>query len=217
MNAQLAILPPLPAALQSPVWAAPHRPARRRFIGHFPIRAEALARFNRLLARLQHFPLDRDQLATASRELAGRSPGNPCPASIAQRLRLAGAVERMLHDATWQPASEAIAPARVVVDYVRGAHELIPEQAPRVNHLDDAILLDAAWPKLAGEVDSYLDYCRLRKIEARLRGCAVGDFSFSRKDWEQARCAEAGLLAHCRRVGASSYLPEPGPACFRVY
>jgi hypothetical protein len=217
MNAQLAILPPLPAALQSPMWASPYRPARRRSIGHFPIRAEALARFNRLLARLQHFPLDRDQLVTASRELAGRSPSAPCPASIAQRLRLADTVERMINDATWQPASEVIAPARLVVDYVHGAHELIPEQVPRIGHLDDAILLDAAWPKLAGEVDSYRDYCRLRKIEARLRGCQVGEFSFSRKDWEQARCAEAGLFAHCRRVGSSSYLPADATARFRVY
>lgn len=217
MNARTAALNPLPAALQSPAWTSPRHPARRRSIGNCPIRAEALARFNRQLAKLQHFPLDRDQLATASRELADRSPDNPGPASIAQRLRLADTVERMLDDATWQPAGEAIAPARVVVDYVHGTHELIPEQAPRIGHLDDAILLDAAWPQLAGEVDSYLDYCRLRKIEARLRGCAVGDFSFSRKDWEQARCAEAGLFAHCRRVGSGSYLPEPGAVRFRVY
>ncbi len=216
MNATIATLNPLPAALQSPAWAGPRHPARRRSIGRFPIRAEALARFNRLLARLQHFPLDRDQLATASRELVGQPQGGALE-GIRQRLQLAGAVERMIADPDWQPASQAAAPARVVVDYVHGEHVLIPHQPAPVDRLDDAILVDAAWPQLAGEVDSYLDYCRLRAIEAELRGCAVGEFSFSRKDWEQVRCAEAGLRAHVRRVGSSSYLPEPASYGFRVY
>lgn len=216
MNARLTTLNPLPAALQSPVWAGPRHPIRRRHMGDSLIRAEALAHFNQLLARLQHFPLDQDQLATASRELAG--PSAPVrPASIQQRLQLAGTVEQMIADATWQPAGDAIAPARVVVDYVHGRHALIPSNLPPIRRLDDAILVDAAWPHLAGEVDSYLDFCRLRAIEAELRGCAVGQFSFARADWLQARHAEAGLIAHCRRVGESSYLPAPAARGFRVH
>lgn len=217
MNAQIATLQPLSAALQSPASANLNQPARRHFVGGFQPEAEALAHFNQLLARLHHFPLDCDQLATASRELAGRSAGNRRPASIDQRLQLANAVDRMINDATWQPASEAIEPARVVVDYVHGDHALIPDSVPLVGRLDDAILVDAAWPHLAGEVDSYLDYCRVRAIEAELRGCEVGEFAFTREDWQQARRAEAGLIAHCRRVGENSYLPSPAPACFRVY
>lgn len=216
MYAQIATLNPLPAALQSPAWAGSRHPNRRRHMGDFLIRAEALAHFNQLLARLQHFPLDRDQLATASRELAGTtSPARP--ASIQQRLQLAGAVEQMVSDAAWQPVDEVIAPARVVMDYVHGRHTLIPGSLPPVKRLDDAILVEAAWPQLAGEVDSYLDFCRLRAIEAELRGCAVGQLNFTRADWLQARRAEAGLIAHSRRVGESSYLPTPATRSFRVY
>ncbi|EIM00176.1 hypothetical protein RHOFW104T7_04665 [Rhodanobacter thiooxydans] len=216
MNAQLATLAPLPAALQSPTWASLHHPTRRRHLGDFLIGAEALAHFNQLLVRLRHFPLDPDQLATASRELAGQ-PSPTRPAGIQQRLQLAGTVEQMLSDATWQPLGDVIAPARVVVDYVHGQHALIPGNLPPVRQLDDAILVDAAWPHLAGEVDSYLDFCRLRAIEAELRGCAVGQFRFDRADWLQARRAEAGLIAHGRRVGENSYLPTPAIRSFRVY
>jgi uncharacterized membrane protein YkvA (DUF1232 family) len=216
MYAQIATLQPLSAALQSSAWTSLNRPARRHFVGGFLLEAEALAHFNQLLVRLHHFPLDCDQLATASREL-GRSADGRRPASIEQRLQLASAVDRMITDATWQPASEAVEPARVVMDYVHGDHDLIPDSVPLVGRLDDAILIDAAWPQLAGEVDCYLDYCRVRAIEAELRGCAVGGFAFTREDWQQARRAEAGLIAHCRRVGEDSYLPSPAAACFRVY
>ncbi|UGB38917.1 hypothetical protein [Frateuria soli] len=212
MNAQFTTsLLPLPAALQAP--SSPR--ARHRRPGRF-VRTKALARFNQLLRRLQHEPLQREQLVAAWRELRDRSSSERCEAGIEQRLQLAGAVERMIRDATWQAANEAIAPARVVVGYIHGKHELIPQQATRVGRLDDAILLDAAWPKLRGEVDSYLDYCRLRAVEAGLRGCPVGEFTFTREDWQKARRAEEGLLAHVRRVGRTSYLPAATAPMFRV-
>lgn len=217
MNAQFATtLLPLPAALQSASLPGTRHPTRRRPGGGFSIHAKALARFNRLLGRLQHVPLEREQLVAAWRELLDRSSRERCTAGIEQRLQLAVAVERMIRDATWQAAHEAIAPARVVVGYIHGKHELIPHQAARAGRLDDAIVVDAAWPQLGGEVDSYLDYCRLRAIEADLRGCPVGQFSFTRADWQQARHAEAGLLAHVRRVGQTSYLPAGTTALFRI-
>lgn len=214
MNAQFATtLLPLPAALQSRSLPGCRHPARRRPGDGLSIRAKALVRFNRLLGRLQHVPLEREQLVAAWRELSDRSSRERCAAGIEQRLQLAVAVERMIRDTTWQAANEAIAPARVVVGYIHGKHELVPRQAAR---LDDAIVVDAAWPQLGGEVNSYLDYCRLREIEAELRGCPVGQFTFTREDWQQARHAESRLLAHVRRVGQTSYLSAETTALFRI-
>lgn len=217
MNTQIASLQPLSPALQSPSWTQLDRPARRHFIGGFLPEVLALAHFNELLAQLHHFPLDSDQLATASRELIDGPAGNRRPDVIEQRLRLVATVDRMMADTVWQPDSAAAGPAHMVVDYAHSDHALIPASAPLVGRLDDAILIDAAWPQLADEVDCYLDYCRVRAIEAELRGCRVDSFAFTREDWQQARCAEAGLMAHCRRVGATSYLPSPAPACFGVH
>lgn len=217
MNAQITTLPPLSVALRSPSSANPNQLNRRHFVGNFLLETEALVHFNQLLAKLHHFPLDCDQLATASRELTDRPAGDRFRESIEQRLQLANSVIRMITDGSWQPASEAVEPAHVVMDYVGGRDRLIPEGLPLVSQLDDAILVDAAWPQLADEVNCYLDFCRVRIIEAELRGCEVSGVEFSRGDWLRERVAEAALFAHCRRVGATSYLASATPAFFHVH
>src|SRR5690606_2900637 len=103
--------------------------------------------------------------------------------------------------------NDARAVASRVVGYVRGHDDLIPDQLPRVGRLDDAIVIDTAWPLLAAEVDEYLDYRRLRRIEAQLRGCTTRDFGFTREQCQQAFRAEAALAAHQRSVREHSYLP----------
>ena len=82
---------------------------------------------------------------------------------------------------------------------------------PKVGRLDDAIVVDAAWKRLAPEVRNYLDFCRLRQVEREL-GNGEG---FDRAEWELARRAEAEWIEHCRRVSGNSYLTE-SPAHFRV-
>lgn len=216
MNTQFATLQPLSAALRSPPLATPNHLARRHRVGNFQLEAEALVHFNQLLAKLNHFPLDCDQLSTASRELTDYSAGNAFQTSIEQRLQLASAVIRMLSDTHWQLCNEAIEPAHLVVDYVGGHHRLIPTSVSLVSSLDEAILIDAAWPQLGGEVDCYLDFCRLRSIEAELAGCEESGLAFYRGDWIRERRAEVDLIAHCRRVGAQSYLSSATPACFHV-
>lgn len=213
MNAVIANLKPLPAALQPP--SAPH-PARRHEVDHYRLDDKAFDRFNQLLARLQHAPLDPDQLASAARQLdPPRAHGRP-PACIEQRLRRATTIGLMAADPAWQAADDAIAPAGLVMDYVRSERDLIPDELPRIGRLDDAIVIDAAWPRLAAEVQCYLDFCRIRRIEAELRGCDVSQFAFGRDDWQQARHAEADWIAHCHAADTRSYLPRAAAPLFRV-
>ncbi|MET0893740.1 MAG: YkvA family protein [Pseudoxanthomonas sp.] len=196
----------------------PSRPGRRRRIGSFRLSSLDMERFNALLASLagDRAPLDCDQVVTAARALADASGEQSTPACIRQRLEQAGALAVMLADHGWQPANEAVEPASAVLGYLGGQDNLIPDWIPQVGQLDDAILIDAAWPRLATEVLSYQDFCRLRQIEAQLHQQETTAFRFDRRDWECARRAEAGLHEHQRRVRNSSYVPEVA-GLFRVH
>ena len=76
---------------------------------------------------------------------------------------------QMVEDPDWDEANDAIDTARLVIEYARGSDDLIPDWVPKVGRLDDAIVVDAAWPRLVGEIESYLDFCRLRSLEAGAR------------------------------------------------
>ena len=217
MNAMLTTEYPLPSIL----YLAPSSrgPGRRKSIGHFRLNSRDLEHFNRLLGRLgrRQAPLVADQVVTAAREL-DRGTDRGAPPCIVERLQRAETVAEMVADATWMAASsdEVAVPARLVAGYLRGQEGLLPDWLPQVGRLDDAIVVDAAWPRLAVEVDGYLDFRRLRRIEAGLRGCAETDFRFDRSDWQEDRRIEAALQAQRRQVRESSYLPTPS-AMFRVH
>lgn len=204
---------PLPPILGQSPFASPNR---RRRIGPFPLSSAGIERFNQLLARLGRVrPLERDQLATAARTLTAPA-GAATPPCILLRLRQADAVARMMADPDWQPANEVLSPAAAMLDYLRDHEPLIPAWVPRVGRLDDAIVIDTAWPRLAPEVANHRDFQRLRQLEAQLRGRRWQDLAFDRADWEQARQAEAALLIQQRRVRESSYAP-PAVDYFRVH
>ena len=215
MNAILSTTIPLPAILDQPALTGP---CRRHRIDTYCLAPLDVERFNNLLARLgrRQAPLDCDQLVTAARELSSRSIDTVEPPSIRQRMRQAETAAQMVGDPDWTAANDAVDAARLVIAYARGSDNLIPAWVPKVGHLDDAIVVDAAWPRLAGEVESYLDFCQLRDTEAGLRGCESAALGFTRADWEQLRYDEALLVAHQREVRQHSYLANPG-ALFRIH
>ena len=210
MNAMQNIQYPLPSILY--LTPSSRMPGRRKSIGQFRLNSLDLDRFNRLLGHLGRCqaPLIADQVVTAARELNQKNSQSE-PPCIVQRVQRAETVAEMVADPAWMAASarETAFPARLVADYFQGPEGLIPAWLPRVGRLDDAIVVDAAWPRLADEVDGYLDFRRLRRIEADLRGCAEDDFRFDRKDWLEERRVEAALNAQRRAVRETSYLPAP--------
>ena len=226
MNIISASIAPLPDALSRPRL---NGNGRRHLIGQHDIDPGILQHFNDLLAQIDfdHEALDRDQLASAARELVDRrvdarsanaaAPTDGiAPPCIRQRMRRAGAIDLMLSDPEWEPPALPAFAAKVVVDYIRGSVTLVPNTLPVVGRLDDAVMVETAWPRAAAEVRDYLDFCRLRRIEAELRRETRLHFGFTRDQWSAARQAEAGWIAHCQRVATSTYLPAGSSRMFRV-
>lgn len=192
-------------------------PGRRHQIGDFNLSPRGLDQFNDLLARLgRSQPLDCDQIATAARSLIDAGAEEALPTCIAQRLRRVEVLGPLLADRSWAPAEGAGERLHVVQDYVLGSNDLIPDWLPRIGRLDDAIVIDTAWSLLFAEVMDYGDFCRLRVLEAEMRGRTPASFRFDRQDWMVSRQAEADLRAHQQRVRDGSYVPG-ATRYFRVH
>ncbi len=212
MNAMLSITSSLPAILDQPASAGP---GRRHRIENYSLAPSDVARFNLLLLRLgrRQAPLDRDQVVTAARELCDCNGLAVEPSSIRERIRQIETAALMINDPDWEGADDAVDTARLVIDYAHGNDHLIPDWVPAVGRLDDAIVVDTAWPRLAVEVERYLDFCRLRDV---VGGDTRSTLRFMRSDWEQARHEEAALAAQQRDVREHSYLP-PSASLFRIH
>src|SRR3546814_6358858 len=103
MNAQVSNFYSLPTALFPQ--SIPH-PARRHLIDDFQPDEGAVERFNQLLARFQHAPLDLDQIATAARKLPWPKADGRAPGCIEQQLKRATSIGLMIDDPAWQPAND---------------------------------------------------------------------------------------------------------------
>lgn len=212
MNAILSTASPLPACLETRVACPSHR---RHRVGPVDLNPAAVDRFNRLLENVgwTQGPLDRDRLATAARELASQQFAALPPACIRQRLRRVKAAVCMVEDRQWRAPDEAASTVRLIADYVAANDDLFPDTVPLIGRFDDAILIEAAWPRLARDVTEYMDFRRLRRY-ATDRG--PSRVSFDRNAWSQARLDEARLFAEYQRIRTSSFLPERA-SIFRIH
>lgn len=213
MNTAIAIdTHPLPSPLFSHVTAG-----RRRHVDSFEPDPVALRRFNALLARLgwRRAPLDCDQLASAARELPAQA-GVAGPTCIDLRLQQVRELAGMLDDGDWETDVRTRPIAHEIVAYLHADWHLLPGDLPRAAHLDDALVIDTAWPQLRPELVNYQDFRRLRTLEAEYRGCRYEDVPFDRQAWREARELEARLYEQQRRIRETSYAPA-FPACFRVH
>ncbi|MHB8912410.1 MAG: hypothetical protein ACYC42_07145 [Lysobacter sp.] len=217
MNVIFDTLAPLPSALDH----RPHESLRRRHrIGDHDPDRDALQHFNAVLRYLDfpQAPLDGDQLASAARALVDETRLGGAPRCIQQRMRRGAAIDLMAEDPDWETRDEtAVRIGIVVADYLRGSQAVIPNALPVVGHLDDAIVVEAAWPAVAMEVRQYLAFCHVRHVEAQLRGESSRHFGFTREQWRAAIHAEVDWIAHCERVGQASYLPSDPRSAFQVH
>ncbi|TZF86984.1 hypothetical protein [Cognatilysobacter lacus] len=205
MNALLTTEHPLPRCIYQ--GGDPSR-RRRHLVEGFRIDPSAVDRFNRLLRQFADTApvLDADRLATAARELSSSARGATA-ACIRERLFRVKAAQTMAADAAWQAPPETVELVRRLIEQVRRGEHLLPERMHPVGHLDDAVLVDAAWPQLRRETLGYADFHRLR----RLAFDRAQRDRFDRAAWRQAQLDEARLLDHARECREGSYLPESAP------
>lgn len=192
----------------------PEPPApRRRQVAGLVLDEHQVERFNRLLAQLDpNAPrITADQVVTLARWLQDL-PRERATAIVSERLARAEQLRRMLNDADWEVCAELRERSRMLISYLQQVDDLIPDDQPLLGHLDDALLVELAWPAFRDETLDYGDYCRFVS-EQRPRGSAYE----RRLAWQNACLAEAALLQQRRDVRARRYVAaEPMPLHFRV-
>ena len=189
------------------------RDSRRRQVGPIELRDAAVQRFNHLLAQIApNAPrVSADQLVTLARWLEAQ-PRERAVAILSERLARAEHLRRMLNDTDWEVGAETRERARMLIGYLQQVDDLIPDSQPLLGQLDDALLVELAWPAFADETLDYGDFCRFRAVEQ-----PRGTPRERRLAWETACLAEVALLQQRRQVRARHYIGgEPLPALFRV-
>jgi uncharacterized membrane protein YkvA (DUF1232 family) len=162
----------------------------------------AVERFNALVHELYRDApqVDADAIASVSCWLEAQPPEQR-EAQLRARLDRIAEIEAMRRDTSWplDPAQEHR--IDLILGYIAAEDDLIPDSVPTYGYLDDALLLELAWPVLAEDVDDYRDFCRFREEAAQSLGRAPHQL-----DWLRARAEEGALWEQMRRVHDQHYV-----------
>ena len=163
---------------------------------------EAVERFNALVHELYRDApqVDADAIASVSLWLESQPPDQREQLLRARLDRLAE-IEAMRRDVDWplDPAQERR--IDLILQYVANENDLIPDSVPTYGYLDDALLLELAWPVLAEDIDDYRDFCQFREENAGALGRAPHQL-----DWLRSRAEEGALWEHMHRVHDQPYV-----------
>ena len=166
--------------------------------------AEAVARFNALVHELYRDApqVDAGAIASVARWLDAQPPEQREALLTARLVRIAE-LEAMRRDADWplDPAQEHR--IDLVLQYLEAEDDLIPDSTPTFGYLDDALLLELAWPVFAEDVDDYRDFRQFRDEAGDSLGRAPHQL-----DWLRARAEEGALWEHMHRVHDQQYVEQ---------
>lgn len=185
-------------------------PSRRRHVGPVALERSAFEHFAELIAQLGAAPPDADQLASAARWLIAHFEGHHVTPCIRARMHVVAALRAMRAERYWDVPAPLLLRIDQLLNYLEDPRHLIPGALPVIGHLDDAILVDAVWPQLEGELHDYLEYRALRRIEAECSGQHAAQMVFMRAVWQREREALDGLRTHFRHSGLDSYASGAG-------
>ena len=193
---------------------------RRHAIGGVKIDQSAVDQLNEAINKLDDSrkPLTPDQIVSCGRRVVFESQDRlPLPLCILERFKTLALMDAMTKDADWRIEDLAAYRVEVALDYAKRHEELIPHDTPGIGHLDDAILVESSRMSLFPELECYVDYRRLRKLEAGLQGKTWHEFRFSREDWLESREVEKALIKYHCELGMSSFLNGLEVRMFKVH
>jgi uncharacterized membrane protein YkvA (DUF1232 family) len=196
---------PLPADTPLPLHAARIGP-RASMPSPVQLDGNAIADFNALLHELHPDAPHVDAYAVSSvaRWLIDLPPAH-AESLLQARLGRLQELKAMAADRDW--AMEPALAKRIyrLLEYVDQARDLIPDDVPLVGRLDDAMLVELAWPMVAEELEDYRDFCRFREESGAVFAGHPG-----RDDWLATRLEEGALWEQLHRVRHQHYV-DYGP------
>lgn len=203
---------PLPAATALPLpRARSHR--RRQRIEGIDLSGLDIAQFNAVLHELNPDAphLDADALVSVARWLAAL-PEPQAQAMLQVRLIRLDELRALIADRDWLAEAPVRSRVEKILAYVEAHDDLIPDSTPQFGRLDDALLIELAWPSIADELDDFLDFSRFREESGHLYFNRP-----ERDDWLTTRLEEGALWEQLHRVRQRPYVNHsPIQERFRV-
>ena len=175
---------------------------RRHQAGSIELAEKAIENFNVLLHQLclEAPQIDADAMASVARWLDSQ-PTEQREMLLKSRLDRVAELQAMRNDPDWMLDPAQMHRMNLLLDYVAREDDLIPDSVPVHGHLDDALLLELAWPVFVEDVDDYRDFCRYREeVLSRDQGPAKPS------DWLRARSEEGALWEQLHRVHDQHYI-----------
>jgi uncharacterized membrane protein YkvA (DUF1232 family) len=127
------------------------------------------------------------EICTAAAAQVERLRDTACSSFVAQRIDRVGRLVAMLNDPEWRlPEPER----RRVLDglaYLAETQDLVPDNAPLLGLVDDAIVLELVLGELRPELDGYAEFDAYRRDEAARRDKPGTHRAVSVDDWLAAR------------------------------
>jgi len=161
----------------------------------------AIEKFNTLVHQLclEAPQIDADAIASVARWLDSQPPDQR-EMLLQSRLDRMAELEAMKQDPDWLLDPAQMHRVELMLDYVARENDLIPDEIPVHGRLDDALLLELAWPVFAEDVEDYRDFCRYRE-----ETMARDQRRATQSDWLRARSEEGALWEQLHRVHEQHY------------
>jgi uncharacterized membrane protein YkvA (DUF1232 family) len=130
-------------------------------------------------------------------KLLEEAQGRELPDFIMQRLLRVDDMIAMVRDQAWALDGEDRQRVLTALAYFCNPDDVIPDHAPVLGYLDDAIMIELSVRELQHELDAYDEFCEYRQGQAEIRGLEAD--KVGRTEWLASRREELVERMHRRR------------------